>query len=280
MSKLNRPIPPAFKPGNRLNNSVVHSRKWKRPNALKHGVFAIYPIMSGEDPREFEALLSAVSDEWQPSGPTEADKVFGIAHAIWGKIRAQRFLRGKLLANTFDPRHPDFDELRGLFLFSDRMRSEPESAFASYASQYLRRDKIEHLKEKFPRSNYPSTAEWAEAVITEITTELLPAIVSLKPEPGEEIDALSEPACKVPVEMRLTLSFIHSREFFADELDQHERLDARIARLVKDLMQMKTMKQMLRQTSIEPAEERPRKIAAPANSKNSPRHIDPGENPN
>jgi hypothetical protein len=280
MSKLNRPIPPAFKPGNRLNNSVVHSRKWKRPNALKHGVFAIYPIMSGEDPREFEALLSAVSDEWQPSGPTEADKVFGIAHAIWGKIRAQRFLRGKLLANTFDPRHPDFDELRGLFLFSDRMRSEPESAFASYASQYLRRDKIEHLKEKSPRSNYPSTAEWAEAVITEITTELLPAIVSLKPEPGEEIDALSELACKVPVEMRLTLSFIHSREFFADELDQHERLDARIARLVKDLMQMKTMKQMLRQTSIEPAEERPRKIAASANSKNSPRHIDPGENPN
>lgn len=181
-------ILPALKHGSGRDAATAPSPTRKRPNALKHGVFAIYPIMSGEDPREFEALLSAVIDEWQPSGPTEADKVFGIAHAIWRKIRAQRFLRGKLLANTFDPRHPDFDELRGLFLFSDRMRSEPETAFANYASQNLRRDRIEHLKEKFPRSNYPSTAEWAEAVITEITTELLPAIIRLKPESGTEID--------------------------------------------------------------------------------------------
>jgi hypothetical protein len=238
MSKHNLPIPAAFEHGNRPNDSVVQSRKWKRPNALKHGVFAIYPIMSGEDPREFEALLSAVTDEWQPSGPTEADKVFAIAHAIWCKFRAQRHLRGKLLANTFDPRHPDFDELRGLFLFSDRMRSEPETAFANYASRYLRRDKIDHLKEKFPRSNYPSTEEWAEAVITEIETQLMPAIMSLKPEPGAEIDALSDLARKVALDMRLTLSYAHSKEFFEHELDQLERLDARIGRLVKDLVQM------------------------------------------
>jgi hypothetical protein len=279
MSKPYRPIPPAFKRGNRLNNSVVHSRKWKRPNALKHGVFAIYPIMSGEDPREFEALHSAVIDEWQPSGPTETDKVFAIAHAIWCKIRAQRHLRGKLLANTFDPRHPDFDEARGLFLFSDYLHSEPETAFANYASRYLRRNKIEHLKEKFPRLNYPSTAEWAEAVITEIRTELVPAIISLKLEPGEEIDALSDLARKVAIDMRLTLSYAHSREFFEHELDQLERLDARISRLVKDLVQMKAMKQMLRQTSIERADEQPRKIAAPDNSKNNPRPIDLEGNP-
>jgi hypothetical protein len=244
-------IPPALQHGSRQDAAAVRNRKWKPSNAIKHGVFSNNPAIPGEDPREFEALRSAVIDEWQPSGPTEEDKVFAIAHAMWCKIRAQRFLRGKLLATTFNPRHPDFDEARGLFLFSDYLHSEPETAFANYASQHLRRDKIEHLKEKFPRSNYPSTEEWAEAVITEIRTELLPAIISLKLEPGEKIDTLSDLARQVAVDMRLTLSIAHSREFFEHELDQLERLDARISRLVKDLVQMKAMKQMLRQTSME-----------------------------
>jgi hypothetical protein len=196
-------IPPALNHGSRRDAPAARNPKRKPSNAIKHGVFSIIPVMPGEDPREYEALLSALIDEYQPSGPTEMDKVVAIAHAIWCKRRAQRFLRGKLLANTFDPRHPDFDEARGLFLFSDYLRSEPETAFANYASQHLRRDKIEHLKVKFPRSNYPSTEEWAEAVITEITTELVPAIISLKLEPGEEIDALSDLARKAALDMRL-----------------------------------------------------------------------------
>jgi hypothetical protein len=274
-----RSIPPALNHGSRRDAPAARNPKRKPSNAIKHGVFSINPVMPGEDPREFEALLSAVTDEWQPSGPTETDKVFAIAHAIWCKIRAQRHLRGKLLANTFNPRHPDFDEARGLFLFSNYMRSEPETAFANYASRYLRRDKIEHLQEKFPRSNYPSTEEWTEAVLTDIRTELVPAIISLKLEPGEEIDALSDLARKVALDMQLTLSYACSKEFFEHELDQLERLDARISRLVKDLIQMKAMKQMLRQTSMERADEQPRKIAAPANSKNNPRPIDPEKNP-
>lgn len=152
MRKQNHSIPAALKHDSRPINSVVRSRKCKRPNALKHGVFAVYPIMPGEDPREFEALLSAVIAEWYPSDPTEEDSVFGIAHALWCKIRAQRFLRGELLANTFNPRHPDFDEARGLLLFSYYTCSEPETAFAEHASKCLHPDKIDYLEDKFPRS--------------------------------------------------------------------------------------------------------------------------------
>jgi len=46
--------------------------------------------------------------------------------------------------------------------------------------------------------------------------------------------------------MQLTLSIIQTREFFEHELDQLERLDARIIRLVKNLVHIKAMKQMLR----------------------------------
>jgi hypothetical protein len=87
-----RSIPPALQHGNRRDAPAVRNPKRKPSNAIKHGVFSIIPVMPGEDPREFEAIRSAVRDEWQPSGPTEEDKVFAIAHAIWCKLRAQRFL--------------------------------------------------------------------------------------------------------------------------------------------------------------------------------------------
>jgi hypothetical protein len=39
------------------------------------------------------------------------------------------------------------------------------------------------------------------------------------------------------------------RELLDDDLDQDERLDARIAKLIRELFEIKTKKQMLRQTS-------------------------------
>jgi len=39
------------------------------------------------------------------------------------------------------------------------------------------------------------------------------------------------------------------REFLDDDLEQCSRLDTRIARLTKELVEIKTMKQMLRLTS-------------------------------
>ena len=237
------------------------NQKWKRPNALKHGAF-VNSAIPGEDPREFQELFSALVDEWQPSGPTEIDAIFSIADAMWRKLRAQKFLRARVTANTFDPRHPTFDEARGLFLFSCHMRSEPEMAFAKHAGSYLRADKINHLKQKFPRSSYKSTEEWSEAVITEIRTELMPAAFGPRLEPGEKLDDYSEAFRQAAVEMQLFLHVIHAREFLDDELDVRERLDARIARAVKHLVQTKAMKQMLGQTSVEREDKQPGKITA------------------
>jgi hypothetical protein len=239
------------------------NQKSKPPNALKHGVFAINPAIPNEDPREFQELCSALDDEWQPSGPTEEDAVRTIADAMWRKLRAQKFVRAKVTASTFDPRHPTFDEARGLILFSCHMLSEGEMAFEKQASSYLRADKINYLKQKYPRPNYKSTEEWAEAIITEIRTELLPAL-GPRFEPGEKLDDSSEAFRKAALEMQLFLCIIHAREFLDDELNVLERLDGRIVRAVKHLVQTKAMKQMLRQTS--PDREQPRTITARSTS--------------
>ena len=66
MRKQNDSIPAALKPDNRLIDAVIRSRKCKRPNAQKHGLFARPLIIPGEDPREFDQILAAL---WRSGNP-------------------------------------------------------------------------------------------------------------------------------------------------------------------------------------------------------------------
>jgi hypothetical protein len=51
------------------------------------------------------------------------------------------------------------------------------------------------------------------------------------------------------IRMQLFVTTIHMGEFLEHDLDQEERLDARIAKLIRELIEIKAKKQMLRQTS-------------------------------
>jgi hypothetical protein len=210
----------------------------------------------GEDPREFQELLSALIDEWQASGPTEIDAIFSLADLVWRKRRAQRFLQNKLIINTFDPGSPTFDVRRGLNLFIGCMRSKPETSFDRHARAFLRADTISHLKQKFPRSNYPSTPEWAEAVIMEIKSVSLPAAPPSLEDPGD--GDLPE----MPGELEVMASITHAKEDFEADLNLRQRLDAMIHRQFKRLIELKAMKQMLRQTSAARDDEQPKRITA------------------
>ena len=239
-----RNIPPTLKHNGRLNNSVVPRRKPKGRNALKNGVFAEPLILPGEDPHEFEALHSALIEEWTPSGPSEQSKVFGIADAEWRKLRSRRFVQAKAIANSLIPCHPAFDETRGLIAFGYLICRQPETAFAEYASSLLRADKIDYLNQKFPRQNFESTEEWTVAVAKEIQS-ILPVTPGFDP---LEPDSLN-PARDTRRIAQLFLTTIHARNFLDDDLDQQERLDARIMRLTKELVEIKAMKDVLRRTS-------------------------------
>jgi hypothetical protein len=247
-----------------LNDAVTRVPKRKRPNAQKHGVFAFvdFPTMPGEDVREYAELCTALVDEWEPSGPTEIDAVFSLADLMWRKLRAQRFLRTKLIERTFDPRSPTFDERRGFGLFILCLRSEPETAFERIASRLLTAATIRHLKQKFPRCNYQSTSEWAEAVITEIKSILLPAAPpSLEATvPGE--GDLPEPLRQIPIRWKVNASIQNAKEDLEADLNLRQRLDAMIHRQLKHLIQLKAWKEMLHQTSAAQDDEQPKRITA------------------
>ena len=256
----------------RLLDLMVRRPKWKRPNAQKHGAFSACPTIPGEDPREFIELHSALIDEWQPSGPTEHDAVFSLADLMWRKIRAQKSLQNILETNTLDPRKISFDEAHGFYHFMLELALDPERAFEEGAERWLLPEKIRHLKQKFPRSSYQSTPEWVEAVRKEILTVLLPAIPRFTPlQPWEKVDSGMEELRRSVAETQMACAITDAKEFFEVELNLRERLDAMIARQVKNLIQLKAMKQMLRQSSALRDDVQLRKIAAP-----SPPTIDGG----
>ena len=205
-----------------------HNQKSKQPNAQKHGVFAATAILPGESRQEFEELHSAVTQEWTPDGATEEDGVLTIAKGIWRKRRVQKFLEVQLANNALNPKHSSYDERLGLLRLVGHMSAEPEVAFERYAAWCLRPDKIYYLKQKFPRSDFESTAEWAQAVINEINSVLLPAtVIDLQ----GEIDLQGMADFVGLSQSAATLS----DDLFKQELALDERLDAIIDRAVKRL---------------------------------------------
>jgi len=134
-------------------------------------------------------------------------------------------------------------------MFTGCLRSEPETCFEQHASRCLRPDKINYLKQKFPRSNYQSTSEWAEAVATEILLVLYPRLQAGKTLEGPELDDdLKEAARQWKADCQVAGTIMHASELLEYELKQSELLEARIARKIKFLLELKTMEQMLNKT--------------------------------
>jgi hypothetical protein len=66
--------------------------KLENKNALKHGAFAAFLIMPDEDLKEFEALLAALTKEWNPEGRCENEKIESIAMSMWRKRRFRKHM--------------------------------------------------------------------------------------------------------------------------------------------------------------------------------------------
>lgn len=212
---------------------MANNKKWKRPNAQKHGVFAAAPIIPGEDPQEFEELCATLVKEWTPDGATEVDAVLSLANAMWRKRRAQRFVETQLMINMLDVHHPSFNEIEGLRRFAILIKQNPEIAFEEWAKVYFRPDRINYLEKKVPRAKFHSDSEWAQAIENEMSSVLTPPR-----EVGDDTKFLvGYTECLL----------LKSSDLFEKELALIERLDAMIDRLIKRLVQIKATKQMLGQ---------------------------------
>ena len=83
MRKQSDANPPDLNRDSRLINSSIRSARYKRPNALKHGVYATPALIPGENRQEFEELLAELLDEYKPLGPSLRHAVHGLADLMW-----------------------------------------------------------------------------------------------------------------------------------------------------------------------------------------------------
>jgi hypothetical protein len=219
----------------------MRNKKTKPPNATKHGVFAAVAILPRENPWEFRELHSELIAEWIPDGATEQDAVLSIAKAVWRKRRVQKFLTVQAIKHGGDPNHIWYNPAVGLMAFANAVRGNPENAIR-LAESFLDPSRMAHFKqEKFARSLFPSTSEWAEAILKEID--------SLKANMLSDFDTMHLSALYRSAEAL-------SGDLFKQELALDERLDAMIDRAVKRLIQIKAMKQMLGAASADEGQQK------------------------
>jgi hypothetical protein len=208
----------------------MSSKRRKSPNAIKHGVYSHITILPGENPKEFLGLYLSLLKEWAPRGATEEEAVLSIAIAMWRKRRIQRFIQISVHKNMCDPTHPSYNALMALKTFAELLKSHPGAAvktFELYARGLLRKEVINQLLAKFPRSNYSSEADWGHAIIQELE------------------ENVEEHSAMIPDEALLSRSYATvSGDLFKEELALEERSDAMIDRLIKRLTQVKALKEI------------------------------------
>jgi hypothetical protein len=147
----------------KLSAKQQNANKRRRLNAFKHGTFScVRAMLPGEDPKEFDQLLSLLHVEWDPQSPTEQDAVLDIAKGMWRKARNQRFIAWS----------------RRLVIQNIRSSTNLEhclnaTGFSNHSDQ-----------KKFCKHDFESEAEWIEAMRTEILSVLLRQSISHAPPAG------------------------------------------------------------------------------------------------
>jgi hypothetical protein len=228
----------------RGDDGTARHGKWKRPNAQKAGLYSRPAFIPGEDPREFDQILAELFAYWKPAGPDLRDALRVLAKMKFHQLRLEKYVQTELHRYTFDPHHPAFQEVWGFCMFINYLRTEPEISFDEQARKYLRPNRIDDLRRKFPRTNYESTAEWAKAVMREIISLSMPAERRLgAPELGYTAEDIEQAIREWKTDQQVAGSITYARELFDYEAKETERLNALITKQTKFCAELKLWEQ-------------------------------------
>jgi hypothetical protein len=206
---------------NRNERPVVAPPAARQPNALKHGVFCAADVLPGEDAREFEDLVDAVFAEYEPSGPVEEDAARSIASAIWRKQRLSIFLRAQ----------------RASALLDGFLEGRPNDNRKEYFALVLTlTDAMSSAKSRDEIFKYN---DMLEKVFQELDIKRRRTSKAANMAFDSQMDE-----AWVDVELAVLGEAI-SPEQYVKRLELEQRLDAKIDRAVKRLLQLKAMKSVV-----------------------------------
>jgi hypothetical protein len=194
-----------------------------RNNAVTHGAYAEHLILPGESIDKFSLLHRALIDEWKPIGALEEDTVLSIAHCIWQKRRVERFYYREARGGK------DQDDIRFVLYLTDLLEKVQTLEDATTLTSNLPENYQRWIAQEVPRTKFEDDKTWIQS--------LAPKILELVPAHWQYATA------KESLEFRAA----YLRELTAKRVTLDERLDARIDKLIKRLLQLKTCKQILKE---------------------------------
>ena len=247
----------------------MSERRFRKPNALKHGGFSGTELLPWEDSREFGELHRDLVEELKPNGPLQEDCVHTILSCMWRKrrVRQKRNLdtaaalervenlvlweeppplfeteleriKFRLASRLSEPRARAPDNYQQLLGFSSSLYGELEHRLLELKISMLPREFSAHLNERVPPDNFESTRQWIVALKKEVDTVLLPMARKRGHDPNAYL---------------ATAAAFLTGDRVLEDLSIEERLDAAIDRAMRRLYQLKLARQLDRPNTPEAA---------------------------
>ena len=196
----------------------------KKQNALKHGAYSREVMLPGEKRSDYDALSSAIFDEWVPDGVTEQGLVANLVNYHWRKLRMDQYNQIRLQQR------------------SDKLRQENEinrhrTNLKNLGTEFSKTDSVEATEKILDRLS---------PLYTEIIMGWIPHDKCKDPSQwGQEIGKfLSNLTPDEPLEGPGLFAAIVDPDLMDKEISRSDRLDEAIDRTIKRLMQVKLGKQI------------------------------------
>jgi hypothetical protein len=221
-------------------------RRFRKPNALKHGAFSRIELFPWEDPKALEELRRGLLECYHPEGPVQQDCVNTMLSCLWRKQRLRDRRAFEIAAvdrvkdralwedplldekmesamlqfsMTQSPSRAPHDDYRQLFAFSNSLFESIDEASVDIRIEMLPSEFSSYLKQEVPRSNFKEIWHWVRAIKNQIDTVLVPMVREREPKGNAYFEAA-----------RLLAS-----DHILKDLEVEERLDAMMERAMKRL---------------------------------------------
>src|SRR5258708_8850421 len=181
----------------------MSERRFRKPNAFKHGGFSKVELLPWEDLNEFEELHRGLKEEFGPEGPLQEDCVNTILSCMWRKrrVREKRNLdtaaaldrvenrvlwedpppffdteiertKYSLANRRSEPRTEAPEDYQQLLSFSSSLYKDLSQRILELKLSMLPREFSSHLREKVPPEKFESTSHWVVALKNEVDSVL------------------------------------------------------------------------------------------------------------
>ncbi len=170
----------------------MSERRFRKPNAFKHGAFSSVELLPWEDVNEYEELRRRLFEEHQPEGPSQEECVDAILSCMWRKRRVRHkrnldtaaalerienrvlwedppplfdtkeegtmyALKNTLETRRVDPGRGPRDDYAQLLGFSSNLYGALESGLLRVKISMLPQEFAAHLNEKLPCEKFEKT---------------------------------------------------------------------------------------------------------------------------